>query len=176
MANLFVLKAVLGLDSSEYEQGIDNAGKKASVFSEVLKANLVTKGVEVAVTGLKKLGSAAVNVIQQSVDAFADYEQLAGGVETLFKGSADAVMQYAADAYKTAGLSANQYMETVTSFSASLIQSLGGNTEQAAELANVAIQDMSDNANKMGSSIDSIQVAYAGFAKQNYTINLMSAA
>lgn len=93
-----------------------------------------------------------------------------GGVDTLFKDSADTVMEYAANAYKTAGLSANEYMETVTSFSASLLQSLGGDTEQAAQMADLAITDMSDNVNKMGSSMESVQNAYQGFAKQNYTM------
>ena len=100
-------------------------------------------------------------------------EQNIGGVETLFKTSADTIKNYAANAYKTAGLSANEYMETVTSFSASLIQSLGGDTEKAAEYANIAITDMSDNANKMGTSMESIQNAYQGFAKQNYTIKFI---
>ena len=98
---------------------------------------------------------------------------MTGGVETLFKTSADTVKNYAANAYKTAGLSANEYMETVTSFSASLIQSLGGDTKKAAEYANTAITDMSDNANKMGTSIEMIQNAYQGFAKQNYTIKFI---
>lgn len=93
-----------------------------------------------------------------------------GGVETLFKDSSDIVMQYAANAYQTAGLSANDYMSTVTSFSASLLQGLGGDTEQAAEIANLAITDMSDNANKMGTDMEAIQNAYQGFAKQNYTM------
>lgn len=93
-----------------------------------------------------------------------------GGVETLFMDSNDIVMQYAANAYQTAGLSANNYMSTVTSFSASLLQGLGGDTEQAAEIANLAITDMSDNANKMGTDMEAIQNAYQGFAKQNYTM------
>lgn len=93
-----------------------------------------------------------------------------GGVETLFKDSSDIVMQYAANAYQTAGFSANDYMSTVTSFSASLLQGLGGDTEQAAEIANLAITDMSDNANKMGTDMEAIQNAYQGFAKQNYTM------
>jgi len=168
--DLFVLKATLGLDTSEYEEGLDRAGKKASVFGDVLKANLVSKGIEVAVKGMAKFGKATVDMVSQSVNAYADYEQLVGGVETLFKGAADKVKQYAQDAYINAGLSANEYMETVTSFSASLIQSLGGNTAKAAEMANMAIEDMSDNANKMGSDMASIQTAYAGFAKQNYTM------
>lgn len=174
--DIFTLKAVLGLDTSEYDKGIDGAGKKANLFSEILRANLVTKGIEVATKGLAKLGKATANMVQQSVDAFANYEQLVGGVETLFKENAEIVKNFAQEAYRTAGLSANEYMETVTSFSASLIQSLGGDTKTAAKLANMAIKDMSDNANKMGSDMQSIQNAYSGFAKQNYTINLMSAA
>lgn len=105
-----------------------------------------------------------------AVNSYAEYEQLVGGVETLFKDSSDIVMQYAANAYQTAGLSANDYMSTVTSFSASLLQGLGGDTEQAAEIANLAITDMSDNANKMGTDMEAIQNAYQGFAKQNYTM------
>lgn len=97
-------------------------------------------------------------------------------METLFKQSSDTVIGYAENAYKTAGMSANEYMNTVTSFSASLLQGLGGDTDKAAEIANRAITDMSDNANKMGTDITMIQNAYQGFAKQNYTINLMSAA
>ena len=174
--DILKLRAVLGIDTSEYDKGIDGASEKASVFGDMLKANLVSKGIEVAVKGMAKLGRATVDMVTQSVNAYADYEQLVGGVETLFKDSADTVMKYAQQAYKTAGLSANEYMETVTSFSASLIQSLSGDTKMAAKLANVAIEDMADNANKMGTDMAAIQNAYAGFAKQNYTINLMSAA
>ena len=108
--------------------------------------------------------------MKSAVTAYSDYEQLVGGVETLFKDSASEVQKYAANAYQTAGLSANEYMETVTGFSASLLQSLDGDTKAAAEKANVAITDMSDNANKMGTSMESIQNAYQGFAKQNYTM------
>lgn len=116
-------------------------------------------------------GSAAVlSVGKQALSAYADYEQLVGGVDTLFKESSAKVQEYAANAYKTAGLSANEYMETVTSFSASLLQSLGGDTAAAAKMADVAITDMSDNANKMGTDMASIQNAYQGFAKQNYTM------
>lgn len=114
---------------------------------------------------------------KSSIENYAEYEQLVGGVETLFKDSSDAVVEYANNAYKTAGLSANDYMATVTSFSASLLQSLGGDTAAAADMADMAITDMSDNANKMGTDMEAIQTAYNGFAKQNYTINnLMSAA
>ena len=112
----------------------------------------------------------AVDVGKQAFDAFASYEQLEGGVETLFKSSSDTVMQNAQNAFKTAGMSANEYMETVTGFSASLLQSLGGDTEAAAKVADRAIIDMSDNANRMGTSMESIQNAYQGFAKGNYAM------
>jgi phage-related protein len=109
-------------------------------------------------------------ITKKAVESYAEYEQLAGGVETLFKNSADVLMGYADKAYQTAGLSANEYMATVTSFSASLLQSLGGDTAKSADYANQAIIDMSDNANKMGTSMEMIQNAYQGFAKQNYTM------
>lgn len=123
-----------------------------------------------AAAAMAAAGAAVVGIIKQSVEAYSNYEQLVGGVETLFKGSADEVQKYAQNAYKTAGMSANQYMETVTSFSASLLQSLDGDTAQAAKVADMAITDMSDNANKMGTDISSIQSAYQNFAKQNYSM------
>ena len=112
----------------------------------------------------------AVALGKAVLTAYGDYEQLVGGIDTLFKDSSAEMQKYAANAYKTAGLSANEYMETVTGFSASLIQSLGGDTEAAVKYADMAITDMSDNANKMGSDMASIQTAYQGFAKQNYTM------
>lgn len=142
--------------------GLKNAG--SSIKSALAKTSK-------AVAAFGAATAAAIGAaVKQSTDAYADYEQLTGGVETLFKGSADKVKKYADEAYKTAGVSANQYMETVTSFSASLISSLGGDTDRAAEVANTALIDMSDNANKMGSSIESIQTAYQGFAKQQYQL------
>ena len=119
------------------------------------------------------IGGAAVAIgglVTASVNAYASYEQLVGGVDTLFKDSSKKVQDYANNAYKTAGMSANQYMETVTGFSASLLQSLGGDTAKAAEYADSAIVDMSDNANKMGTSIEMITQTYGGFAKQNFTM------
>lgn len=134
-----------------------------------MKSGLATAGkVGAAALGVAASGVAALT--KNAVEGFAEYEQLTGGVETLFKSSYDTVMGYAENAYKTAGLSANEYMETVTSFSASLLQSLGGDTEAAAKYADVAITDMSDNANKMGTDMSLIQNAYQGFAKQNYTM------
>ena len=117
-----------------------------------------------------QLGQMLVETVQQSLGNYAQYEQLTGGVETMFKKSADTVMAYAQNAYRTTGQSANAYMEQLTGFSASLISSLGGDTAKAAEIGNQAMVDMSDNANKMGTSMDSIQYAYQGFAKQNYTM------
>lgn len=136
-----------------------DAGKKfATGFGRMAKKAVIGLGVSiVSITGL-------------SVKAYADFEQLIGGVETLFKDSKDIVVNYANNAYKTAGLSANAYMETVTSFSGSLLQSLNGDTAKAAQIADKAITDMSDNANKMGTSMESIQYAYQGFSKQNYTM------
>ena len=129
-----------------------------------LGKNLVgTIGKVVAAAGIGKM-------VGDAIKAGADYEQLTGGVETLFKDSADMVMQYSQEAYKTAGLSANEYMETATASAAAMIGSLNGDTQKAAELTNMAVMDMSDNANKMGSDMSSIQTAYAGFAKQNYTM------
>ena len=147
----------------------DQASSQVETIGSKLKGGLATAAkVGVAAIGAASAGIAALT--KSSIEGYAEYEQLVGGVETLFKQSADVVQQYAANAYKTAGMSANEYMETVTSFSASLLQSLDGDTAAAAEKANLAITDMSDNANKMGTSMESIQNAYQGFAKQNYTM------
>lgn len=159
----------LGKAEEDVEKKTKSAGDGFTVFKGIL-ANLGTQAINSAINGLKSLGGALINVGKQAISSYADYEQLVGGVETLFKKSAPVVEKYANEAYKTAGLSANQYMETVTSFSASLIKSLGGNTKKAANYANRAVIDMSDNANKMGTSIEMIQNAYQGFAKQNYTM------
>ena len=167
--DVFDLVAKIRLDSSEYEQGV---GKAKGTFSNL------ASGVKTGLTTVAKVGAAAVTagvagvtaLTKMGVEGYAQYEQLVGGVETLFKDSQGAVMKYAENAYKTAGMSANQYMETVTSFSASLIQSLDGDTAKAAEVGNMAITDMSDNANKMGTSIEMIQNAYNGFAKGNFTM------
>ncbi len=147
----------------------DEASENVETLSGKFKNGLATAAkvgaaaVSAAATGIAVLTKNALN-------NYAEYEQLVGGVDTLFKDSSAKVQEYAANAYKTAGLSANEYMDTVTSFSASLLQSLGGDTAAAADMANVAITDMSDNANKMGTDMASIQNAYQGFAKQNYTM------
>ena len=160
----------------ELGNATEDSGKKAekggegyTVFKNIL-ANLGTQAINKAMSGLKSLGGAIVSVGKQALNSYADYEQLVGGVETLFKDSAGIVEGYANEAYKTAGLSANEYMETVTSFSASMLQSLDNDTQKSAEYSNRAIIDMSDNANKMGTDMSMIQNAYQGFAKQNYTM------
>ena len=155
---LFELLVKIGVD--------DQASKKIQDISSKLGSGLMTAakvGTTAAIAGVTALTTAAAK-------NYAEYEQLVGGVETLFKKSANEVQKYADMAYKTAGLSANDYMSTVTSFSASLLQSLGGDTEKAARYADRAVIDMADNANKMGTSIEMIQNAYQGFAKQNYTM------
>ena len=148
--------------------------EKALSFGDVLKANIasdfIVSGIKAMASAIKEAAAALVDLSKQSIMGFAEQEQLIGGVDTLFKESSAQVQQYANDAYKTAGLSANQYMETVTSFSASLLQSMGGDTAAAAQKADQAITDMSDNANKMGTDMTSIQNAYQGFAKANYTM------
>ena len=167
--DVFDLTAKISLDKSEYESGLSSAKGSMSTLASGVGNGLKT----VAKIGGAAIAAGAAGVAaltKMGVEGYAQYEQLVGGVETLFKTSQNVVMGYAENAYKTAGMSANEYMETVTSFSASLIQSLGGDTEKAAEVGNMAITDMSDNANKMGTSMEMIQNAYQGFAKQNYTM------
>lgn len=174
--DVFDLFAKISLDTSEYEQAVKGASadgqqlaKSWSGFGQKISAAFSVLG-KAAVAGAGA-ATAAVGVLTKSnLDAYSSFEQLTGGVETLFKSSADTVMEYADNAYKTAGMSANQYMETVTGFSATLLQGLAGDTEAAAEYADLAITDMADNANKMGTAMQSIQYAYQGFAKDNYTM------
>lgn len=158
----------------EMKKGMDDAGQGAITLGDLIKSNLIseaiTSGFKGIVSAVKSVGSAMLDVGKNAVESYAEYEQLVGGVETLFKDSSNVVQNYANNAYKTAGLSANEYMSTVTSFSASLLQSLNGDTAKSAEVADMAITDMADNANKMGTSMESIQTAYQGFAKQNYTM------
>lgn len=152
------LKKTSSIDLSKIGSTLKTVG---NVASEVMKK---VAAVTTAVSG------ALTTVVGMGVKSYASYEQNIGGVETLFKDSADKVLENAQNAYKTSGLSANDYMETVTSFSASLLQSLGGDTEKAANVADMALVDMADNANKFGTDMSSIQNAYQGFAKQNYTM------
>lgn len=158
----------------EFADEEDKAGKNTLTLGDLIKGNLISEGIVAGIKGLasamKTVGSTLIDVGKQAIESYADYEQLVGGVDTLFKDSSSKVQEYASNAYKTAGLSANDYMETVTSFSASLLQSLGSDTAKSAEVADMAITDMADNSNKMGTSMESIQNAYQGFAKQNYTM------
>jgi len=184
-------KATKGMD--ELGDGVEKAGGKFEGFKTVASGAL-----KVVAAGIAAAAAGAVALTKSAISAYADYEQLVGGVETLFGTGGKSLETYAAsvgksideargeyyrleqaqkevlsnadNAYKTAGMSANDYMETVTSFSASLISSLEGDTAKAAKVADMAITDMSDNANKMGTDIESIQNAYQGFAKQNYTM------
>lgn len=158
--------------ADDMEEEIDDAGDAADKSSgKFEKFGSVLKGIGAAMGAVAvAAGAAAVSLGKEVIAAYADYEQLVGGVDTLFKESSQELQTYAANAYKTAGMSANDYMETVTSFSASLISSLGGDTEEAVKYADMAITDMSDNANKMGTDMELIQNAYQGFAKQNYTM------
>ena len=192
----------LGKEAEESGKQAKSSGDGFTVMKGVL-SNLATDAIHVALDGLKQLGGAFINVGKQAYESYSQYEQLVGGVDTLFgaggktleeyaasvgqsvdqaKGKYDElteasnmVQKNAANAFSTAGMSANQYMEQVTGFSATLIQGLNGDTKKAAKVADVAIRDMADNANKMGTSMTDIQNAYQGFAKDNYTIELMSA-
>lgn len=176
------LAARLTLDMRDYEDAIGKAGKSAQSFSKNFGGAIGKVGG--AIKTVAKVGAAAIGagaaavalLTKQSVSAYAEYEQLSGGVKKLFGDAADEVMKFANEAYKTSGMSANQYMEQVTGFSAALINSLGGDTKKAAEQADVAMRAMSDNVNTFGTDMASVQYAFQGFAKQNYTIDLMSAA
>lgn len=181
--DVFDLCAKISLDKSEYEKGLNDAKKITGGFLGVFGkvgtvASAVGKGVFTVAENVAKVsvatttaGAAAVSALTTlAVNSYANYEQLVGGVETLYKSSADTVQKYAAIAYKTAGMSANDYMETATSFAAALVSSLAGDTDAAAELANTAVSDMSDNANKFGTDIESLQTAYNGFAKGQFQL------
>ena len=171
--DLFKLFGTIAINNAAAHKAMDDTSKKTSglrntmtkAFDDIGKA-AVKCGKLIATSLATGIGT----ITTLSIKAYADYEQLVGGVETLFKQNSSTILKYAENAYKTAGLSANAYMSTVTSFSASLLQGLGGDTAAAAEMANMAITDMSDNANKMGTDMSSIQYAYQGFAKKNYTM------
>lgn len=173
------LKVIISANISDFQSKMGDVKKSINETSESsgklnkIGTTMKKVGATVAKVSAAAFAAAAagiVSITKSAVQNYAEYEQLVGGVETLFKDSAKEVQKYASEAFKTAGLSANEYMSTVTSFSASLLQSLGGDTAEAAAYADRAIIDMADNANKMGTSITSIQNAYQGFAKQNYTM------
>lgn len=191
---LFELVASLKLDDKEYEAGLTDAEKKAYSAGQKIGNGLQTigGGVGKAVSAIGTIGSAAFNVgatavkgistavaatsaaitpiVKQAVSAYGEQQQLVGGMETLFKQDSDTMIQYANEAYKTAGISANEYMQVAIESSAAMINSLGGDTKTAAEMTNMAITDMSDNANKMGTDIKSLQNAYRGFSRGNFTM------
>lgn len=141
--------------------------QKAVTLGDIVKANVIS---DVIVKGAEKVTGTLKQISSDALSAYSQYEQMVGGIETLFAGAEDIVLENARNAYKTAGISANSYMETVTGFSATLLQGLGGDTQKAASIADQALIDMADNANKMGTAMGSIQYAYQGFAKQNYTM------
>lgn len=160
------IKSEIGKElGEEVENAGDEAGKKGGENAGVSFAKKMLKIIAAA-----EIGKKVVEGIKASVEAGAALEQSIGGIETLFKESSDTMIQYANNAFRTCGLSANDYMETTTSFAASMLSSVGGDTAKAAELSNNALIAMSDNANKMGTNMQDIQNAYQGFAKQNYTM------
>jgi len=173
--DVFDLVAKITLDSSEYERALKGAGESTRGFGSKMGGAFKALG-GVALAGLASAATGVVAIGKSAFSAYADYEQLVGGVETLFSNldgtvsASSTVLENAANAYKTAGMSANAYMETVTSFSAALVAGLENDYQKAAEVSDMAITDMADNANKMGTSMDLIQNAYQGFAKQNYTM------
>ena len=150
------------IDKKGFEKGLNNL--KATSIQIGKDITMAMSAITMAVAG------ATAGIVVESVKARGELEQQIGGVETLFKDSANKVIDNANRAYETAGMSANEYMQNVTSFSASLLQSVANDTDRAADIADMAMIDMSDNANKMGTSMESIQNAYQGFAKQNYTM------
>ena len=174
--DLMNLAARLTLDMKDYEDAIGKAGKSAQSFSKNFGGAIGKVGSAiktVAKVGAVAIGAGATAVgflTKQAVEGYAQYEQLSGGVKKLFGDAADDVIKFANEAYKTSGMSANQYMEQATGFAASLINSLGGDTKKAAELADVAMRAMSDNVNTFGTDMGSVQYAFQGFAKQNYTM------
>lgn len=160
-------------DKSQLNSTLNSAEQDTKTWGNKLSAWTIAKGQMIgqfATKAICKINDIGSSLVKGAVNAAAQYEQLVGGVDTLFKESSKKVQAYAAESYKNVGISANEYMQNVTSFSASLLQSLGSDTDKAADIANMAMIDMADNANKMGTSMDSIQHAYQGFAKQNYTM------
>ena len=145
----------------------DQASGEVDKIGDGIK-NKLGAAAKVGVAAVAAVGTATIAIGKTALDAYSNYEQLVGGIDTLFKASSGKMQQYAANAYQTAGVSANRYMEISTSFAAALISSLGGNTEAAADMANTAITDMSDNANKMGTSLETVQEAYMSLSRGNY--------
>lgn len=161
----------LGEEVEDSGKQADSASKGGWTTFKAVIANLATQAINAALQGLKNLGSALVNIGKQAIESYGEMEQLQGGVEKIFgEEAADIVADNAARAFQSAGMSANTYMETVTGFSAALINGLEGDTVEAARLADVAVRDMADNANTFGTSIDTLQAAYSGFARNTFTM------
>lgn len=154
------------IDDEALNGEVKNVEKSSIKFGEKIAGTIAKSFIAVSTAA----SAATVAVTKQSVEAYAEYEQLTGGVDTLFKDASEKVVKNAENAFYTAGVSANEYMQNVTSFSASLISSCAGNTDEAAEIAHMALVDISDNVNKMGSSQESVTAAYQGFAKQQYML------
>lgn len=169
------LRAKITLDSKGLTDGVEKAKGLLGSLGSTVKTGL-TAVASMSAAAVAGAASGVVALTKSAVSAYGEYEQLVGGVDKLYGEASQKLQDYAADAYKTSGLSANEYMQQATSFSAALINSLNGDTMRAAELTDVAMRSMSDNVNTFGSDMQSVQNAYQGFAKQNYTINLMSAA
>lgn len=179
--DIFDLVAKIKLDTSDFEKGVkkskgdlDDFGKSANTFGQVLKANLasgaITKGLSLLGSAIKSVTGSMAGLVKQSVSAYGEYEQLVGGVETLFGESAYKVLEDSKTAFKEAGMSMNEYMETSIQSAASLINSLGGDQAKAAELMKISITDMSDNVNRMGTTMEAVQNAYRGFSRGNFTM------
>lgn len=181
--DVFDLRARITLDTKGYEKGVEETKKSFHGLGSFLESagRGIGKTFSALATGAEKLAKASAvaigaastaitGLVKSSLDQYANYEQLVGGVDKIFGESSKKVQEYANQAFQTAGLSANEYMETVTSFSASLLQGLKGDTEKAADIANMAIKDMADNANTYGTDISQIQSNYQALAKQNYTL------
>ena len=167
--NLFDLMATISLDSSAYEQGLEAANNNAKTFGKKIGDALSTIG-RVSTVAIGAAATGVTAITKSAVKSYADYEQLVGGIETLFGKAAPRVIADADAAFKTAGVSVNEYMETSIQSAAALINSLGGNQKKAAKLMNMSITDMADNVNKMGTSMEAVQNAYRGFSRGNFTM------
>lgn len=174
MLNVFELAASITLDKSKFDKGLDEAKGSATSFGTIFGANLasdaVQKGFQFIANGTKTVASGIAGLVKQSTEAYSNYEQMTGGVEKLYGDAASKVEKYANEAYKTAGMNANDYMNTATQFSASLIKSLNGDVNAAADMTDVAMRSMSDNVNVFGSNMEDVQNAYKGFSRENYTM------
>ena len=168
--DVFDLYAKISLDTKDYDKGLEDAGDKASVFGDILSANLVTKGISLVVDGLKKIAEVAVDVMEQSINSYAEYEQLIGGTSLVFGDAYDYIMEKASQAYATVQMSANEYLQQVNGLAVGLKESLGGNEQAAAQLADRIVQAEADVVAAMGITQEAAQNAFNGIMKGNYTM------